>query len=204
MRASVASSLRIAVCVAVAAAGAGCGMARDFLPRTHTSSVSPDGRYTALVRQRLNPDPPDDHLYLGVTGVPPRHLMALAPDSDWCRTIIWTRDSRRVGFVIRDQRLAVFDTETGELTAMVVLVEADGYPGSQEARHITFNDDGSAVSFERFDRPMTRLKRGPAGSTEVPIASISPPLTVSRPERNRGREVVPVPAAPGIARGTAN
>jgi len=41
----------------------GCQMAHDFLPRTHTSSRSPDGRYAAFVHQGLNP--PDDHLYLG-------------------------------------------------------------------------------------------------------------------------------------------
>ena len=62
---------------------------------THTTSVSPNGRYKAFVHQEASVDHPDDHLYLGPSGGRARRLMDLAPDSDWCRTIIWTSDSRR-------------------------------------------------------------------------------------------------------------
>lgn len=48
--------------------------------------------------------------------------MALAPDQDWSRTIVWSPDSRKVGFVINDERLALFDTSTFELDAMLLLV----------------------------------------------------------------------------------
>jgi hypothetical protein len=148
---------------------AGCQIARDLLPRTHTTSTSPDGRYTAFVRQALNNDPPDDHLYLAPAGAAPRRLMDLAPDADWCRTIIWTSDSRRVGFLIRDQQLAVFDAATAEQVAMLVLVKADGYPGSQGARDVSF--DGRAVSFERFERGSNRsLGREAASIAEERLA----------------------------------
>jgi len=140
---------------AVLAAAGGCQLARDLLPRTHTTALSPDGRYTAFVRQGLNPDPPDDHLYLGPTGGSYRRLMDLAPDSDWCRTIAWSADGRRVGFLIRDQRLAIFDAATAEHVAMLQLVTADGYPGSQGARNVTIGP-GGVVSFERFDRTSSR------------------------------------------------
>jgi hypothetical protein len=68
MRASLCLVLGI---VALFAVG-GCRLARDLLPRTHTTSRSPDGRYVAFVHQGLNPDPPDDHLYLGPVGQPAR------------------------------------------------------------------------------------------------------------------------------------
>ena len=144
----------VAVLVALAAT-AGCQLAKDLFPRTHTTSLSPDGRYTAFVRQAANLDPPDDHLYLGPSGGSARRLMDLAPDSDWCRTVVWTSDSRRVGFLIRDQRLAVFDSATGEHLAFLQLVPADGYPGSQGARNVVLRPDG-VVSFERFDRATNR------------------------------------------------
>src|SRR5262245_38041060 len=92
--------------VALLAMG-GCQLAHDLLPRTHTTSRSPDGRYVAFVHQGLNPDPPDDHLYLGPVGQPARYLRALAPDADWSRAIVWSPDSRKVGFVINEQRLAL-------------------------------------------------------------------------------------------------
>ncbi len=169
----------------------GCQMAHDFLPRTHTVSRSPDGRYAAYVRQGFNIDPPDDHLYVGAARGPARRVMDLAPDADWCNTIVWTRDSRRAGFLIRDQRLAVFDAATGAHVATVVLIVPDGYPGSQEARNVAFSDDGTRVTFERFDRAITLLDRN-KGTLEAPLTSNSPKLPEARPARSRGRETVPV------------
>ena len=136
--------------------GAGCQAKRDWLPRTHTVSVSPDGRHAAFVRQGLNIDPPDDYLFLGEGRGRARCLMHLAPDSDWCRTIVWTQDSRLVAYLVRDQQLAIFDTATFEHVAMLPLVRADGYPGSEGARHVVLDDGGRAVSFERFERASGR------------------------------------------------
>lgn len=190
--------VRLVVCVMAVAAGSGCQIARDLLPRTHTTSSSPDGRYTAFVRQHLNTDPPDDHLYLAVAGRSAKRLMSLVPDADWCRTIIWTRDSRRVGFLINEQRLAIFDTESAALISILVLVEADGYPGSQEARSVHFVDDGT-VSFERFDRATAVLRRSDGRTVEAPLTLISPARPVNRPGRSRGWERLQ--AAPSDMRG---
>ena len=121
------------VCLSRRAVGSQWMQAREgLLPRTHTTSTSPDGRYYAFVRQHLNPDPPDDHLYIAARPGAPRHVMALAPDADWCRTILWTPDSRTVGFLINEQRLALFDVRRMALISTVTLVNADGYPGSEE------------------------------------------------------------------------
>jgi len=92
--------------------------------------------------------------------------MDLAPDSDWCRTIVWTNDNRKVGFLIRDQRLAVFDSATGEHVAFVQLVLANGYPGSQGARKVVMESAGR-VSFERY----RRRDGSPLGTETVAIPS---------------------------------
>jgi hypothetical protein len=120
------------------AASCGCQMARDFLPRTHTTSTSPDGRYFAFVRQELNIDPPDDHLFFGAVGQTPKRLMDLGGDVDWCRTIVWSPDSRKVGFLIDDQRLAVFDVAT----AVVVQVFLGGRAREGTILHGVRIDDG--------------------------------------------------------------
>lgn len=143
--------------VATALVASGCRQARDFLPSTHTVSTSPDGKYTAWVRQGFNIDPPDDHLFLRGPDGKTFKLMDLAPDADWCRSIVWTPDSARVGFLITDNRLSIFDVRPREHVAEVVLVKIDGYPGSEEARQLVFNPDGSSVTFDRAERGMHRV-----------------------------------------------
>ena len=183
MRAPLCSALGL---VAIFAVG-GCQLARDLLPRTHTSSRSPDGRYEAFVHQGLNSDPPDDHLYVSLAGRPPRYLRSLAPDSDWSRTIIWSPDSRTVGFLINEQRLALFDTATASEIATLTLVKADGYPGSEEARTISITNDG-IISFDRYRRATTLLQTR-QGVIEAPVTIFG---TYGRPihraEQLLGRE----------------
>ncbi len=148
---------RSAQIVIAAALLSGCGeMRRDFLPRTHTVSTSPDGRSQAWVRQGFSIDPPDDHLFLKRRTGEVTKLLDLAPDADWCHTIIWTRDSSRVGFLITENRLSVFDAASAEHLAEVVLVKIDGYPGSEAVRDIAFTDDGRGAMFERIDRWTSR------------------------------------------------
>ena len=172
-------------------AGTGCHAARDFLPRTHTTSASPNGRSYAFVRQHLNPDPPDDHLYIGHVSGLATHVLALAPDADWCRTIVWTPDSQTVGFLVSDQRLALFDVRTMKLIAMAVLVAPDGYPGSQEARNVAIASDG-VISFERVVRATLLHPRGQR-VIEAPVTwhgTYGRPI--HRPERRVGVERVHV------------
>jgi len=184
--------------VALFASG-GCQLARDLLPRTHTSSRSPDGRHLAFVYQGLNPDPPDDHLYLGSVGQPARYLRALAPDADWSGAIVWSPNSRTVGFVINEQRLALFDVATAREIATLTLVKADGYPGCEEARAISIANDG-IVTFDRYRRA-TMLLQTRQGVIEAPVTIFG---TYGRPihraERLLGRERLQV-ATTGIRPG---
>jgi hypothetical protein len=186
---------------AVVVAASGCRQARDFLPRTHTTSLSPDGRYTAFVRQGLNIDPPDDHLFLAARGGPSRPLMALAPDADWCTRIAWTSDSRKVGFVVADDRLALFNAETGILEAFFFLAGTGCCGGPQDSRNVTLNGDGTEVSFDRFDRTtvLIRPKDGNPFNASLTRQFDHGTMTTKWPvvtrAANRGREVVRVPAA---------
>ena len=117
--------VRSIVCAAAVFAAGGCRLARDLLPRTHTVAASPDRQYVASVYQGLNPDPPDDHLYLSTAGRRAQRLMSLAPDAESCRSIVWSADSRSVGFLINDQRLAVFDAGPDLSRQMLVLPPPD-------------------------------------------------------------------------------
>jgi hypothetical protein len=45
------STVRVLLCATLVGAAAGCKLANDLLPRTHTTSTSPDGRYVAFVHR---------------------------------------------------------------------------------------------------------------------------------------------------------
>jgi hypothetical protein len=189
------STVRALLCATFAVALAACQLANDLLPRTHTTSTSPDRRYVAFVHQDLNPDPPDDHLYLGRTDERARHLMALAPDMDWCRSIVWSPDSRIVGFLINEQRLAVFDVTSGSLIQVRELVKADGYPGSQEARNVSLTDTGE-VTFDRYLRATALFRTRDGRSLEAPVTIFGTHgRPIHQPEQLLGRERLRIPVA---------
>lgn len=177
----------------------GCQSARDFLPRTHTTSVSPDGRHSAFVRQGFNLDPPDDHLFLTTRGRPTRTLMDLAADADWCKTIVWSADSRKVGFVVTDDRLALFDVDTGRLEAFFFLAGSGCCGGPQEARNVALTDDGTEVSFNRFDRAVVLGRSKDGKDFEAAVtrewSDLAATWPLLRPAKDLGREVVRVPVS---------
>jgi hypothetical protein len=125
-------------------------------------------------------------------------LMNLAPDADWCRTILWTPDSRKAGFVIADDRLAVFDVATRRLEAFFFLAGTGCCGGSQESRNVAFDADATEVAFDRFERPIVRLQTrdGRESETHADRESLTvpePEWSLVRPARNLGREVLRVP-----------
>ena len=180
---------RVVVYLTALSAG-GCGL----LPVTHTLARSPDGRHTASVYRAFSIDPPDDHLYFSSDSRREAELMALAPDMDWCQTIVWAANSRHVGFLINEQRLAVFDAATGEHTAMLVLVPDTMAWGPIAARDIRFEADGTRVSFERFERPVARIQ-GRDGPVETHIVWPRRGQTILKPARALGREVLKISTA---------
>ena len=72
-----------------------------------------------------------------------------------------------MGFVINEQRLALFDTATASEIAILTLVKADGHPGSEEARAISIANDG-IVTFDRYRRA-TMLLQTRQGVIETPV-----------------------------------
>lgn len=178
------------VCVAVVLSS-GCRLARDLLPRTHTAAVAPDGQTRAFVRQHLNSDPPDDHLYIARPGEPAREVMALAPDQDWCRAIVWSPDSRRVGFLINDQQLAVYDSHSSELQAMLILTDDRAH----EVRSVSLTEAGS-VSFDLVARALWDIPAKGGQRLQVHAVSIAPyrpAIRIVTPERMLGRRTVTIP-----------
>jgi hypothetical protein len=175
---------------------AGC----NLQPRTMVTSVSPDGRHTARVWRGPSLDPPNDFLYLRSPGTSERTLLALAPDADWCRTIVWTPDSTKVGFVVSDDRLALFDVDSATLEAFFFLAGTGCCGGAQESRSVALSADGREVSFDRVERATVLLGQNDGKTVEATVSRESSPellatKTLTKPARNIGREVVRVPVS---------
>jgi hypothetical protein len=116
---------------------------------------------------------------------------------DWCRSIFWSPNSRIVGFLINEQRLAVFDVATGSLIQMRELVKADRYPGSQEARNVSLADTGE-VTFDRYLRATARFRTGDGRSIEAPVTIFGTHgRPIHRPEQLLGQErlIIPLPVS---------
>ncbi|HPS78558.1 MAG TPA: hypothetical protein PLS53_10430 [Thermoanaerobaculaceae bacterium] len=145
---------RLSALLLVALSVAGCKPITLGLPRVHVSATSPDGRFTATVRNHPAIDPPDQSLWLGPTGGSARMLCRLSADQDWCDTIVWARDGSLVGFLIQDARLLVACPSTGQVVFDTWLVDrSDGYPPARKVAEVGFLPDGSGVAF----RPCPRL-----------------------------------------------
>lgn len=121
--------------------------------RPELRTVSPDGERVAFVRSRVAVDPPAQWLWIGdaESGEAVR-VARLAEDQEWCDEIFWSADGRRVGFLIAGLRVRIYDAGSGDLLGEQVLVEADGYPGSREARSVSFTPDGEALRFRECRR----------------------------------------------------
>jgi hypothetical protein len=93
-------------------------------PRTVLEQRSPDADVAAFVVDRTVLDGPTQTLYIRRKGSPPRQLAKLPADNEACTQIVWTSDSRRVGFVSRGTdgtHLRLFGVENGSLLDKVRL-----------------------------------------------------------------------------------
>jgi hypothetical protein len=136
----------MAIALAAGLASA-CGGEQFGFPRVPVSAVSPDGRFTAFVRNHPNIDPPDQDLWLQERGGDAVRLGPLAPDNEWCDAIVWSADSSRVAFVVKNATLQVYEAETRTKVF-------DAYPGRRPnvfLKDVSLSADGTAAVFNECD-----------------------------------------------------
>lgn len=134
------------------------------LPRVATRASSPDGAFTAEVLNRLSIDPPSQ--FLALRSADGRVILRrLAEDQDWCDTIVWSADSRRVAFLVQGIEVDVYDT-SGQAILRTDLDARGGYPPDQVVRSLAFTDDGRELGFEVCERGSSRCE--PATSILIP------------------------------------
>lgn len=143
---------RLLLALAVVTAS-GCSRELWGVPRVPLSAISPDGRWVALVRNHPTIDGPEQSIWLGPADGTARQLRRLAPDAEWTTAIVWSADSRRVGFVTMDAVIDVYDSSGPTRVASGYVRRPNtGYPPVLALRDPSFSADGRELTFVPCER----------------------------------------------------
>ena len=123
---------------------------------------SADRTRVAYARDRLCEKGPCESLYVGATVETAAALEGLADGQESCTEIAWTKDGKRVAFLINGRQLRIYDAETRKPAGKVNLF-AEGEAADRIARGITFSDNGAAVTFDDCPRKHAGCRSGIVG-----------------------------------------
>jgi hypothetical protein len=146
-------------CTFVSAAG--CTTSR--IERYGALEWSPDRSHVAFSRDRLCEKGPCESLYVGSTVEAAAALEGLADGQESCGEIAWTRDGKRVAFLVNGRQLRIYETETRKPAGKVNLFEEGEASAGRIARGITFSDNGAAVTFDDCPRDHAGCRSGLVG-----------------------------------------
>ncbi len=158
--------IRATLTLAIVCAAVACAFAVGFTSggsRIVVRAPSPDGRWAASVRDRLELDGPHHVLAIEATGTRSRlEVTELAPDMQWCTEATWAPDSSHVAFLINNQHIVVIDASAASKVAEVELVRRD--VSSLVARRLRFSTDGRRVEYDACD-----TQQGSCDVRQVPL-----------------------------------
>jgi hypothetical protein len=124
---------------------------------------SADRARVAFARDRLCQKGPCESLFVGPSVEGATALEGLADGRERCDQIAWTRDGRRVAFLINGRQLRIYDAETRKPAGKVNLFSDEPATASRIARGITFSDNGAAVTFDDCPREHAGCRAGMIG-----------------------------------------
>ena len=154
-----ARAIAIAISIAIVTL-AGC---RPRIERYSALKWSGDKSRVAFARDRLCEKGPCESLYVGPGVDAAAALEGLADGQETCNEIAWTKDARRVAFLINGRQLRIFDAETRKPAGKVNLFADEGASSNRIARGITFSDNGAAVTFDDCPRDHAGCRAGMIG-----------------------------------------
>lgn len=153
---------RLALTLTLAAAAlAGCGSE----PPIHliASETAPDAAHVALVRLVPCDTVWCESLWIGKTPDDASRVSTLPYGAERSDEIAWTRDGKRVAFLVNGYQLRLYDATTHAPAGLMDLVPADAKPTTRIARGVTFSENGAAVTFDDCPRDRSGCKPGLLG-----------------------------------------
>ncbi len=124
------------------------------------SKTAPDGSQAAAVRLEPCGTAWCEGLWLGADAASATLVTTLRPDREHAGEIAWSKDSRRVAFLINGHQLRIYDAQTKAPAGQLDLVPADATPSTRIARGVTFSDNGAAITFDDCPRDTSGCRPG--------------------------------------------
>ena len=124
------------------------------------TEAAPDTHHVAAVRLERCGSAWCESLWVGPTPDALRRIVTLPQDSERCAEISWTRDGKRVAFLINGAQLRLYNADTDAPAGLVDLVPPDSQPTTRIARGVTFSDNGAAVTFDDCPRDRSGCRPG--------------------------------------------
>ena len=104
-----------------------------------------------------------ESLWIGKTADDASRVSTLPHGAERCDEIAWTRDGKRVAFLVNGYQLRLYDANTHAPAGLMDLVPADVQPSTRIARGVTFSDNGAAVTFDDCPRDRSGCQPGLLG-----------------------------------------
>jgi hypothetical protein len=114
--------------------------------------VAPDAGGVAQVRLAPCGSEHCQTLWVGKTPDTTTQLATLQPAAERAEEIVWSRDGKRVGFLINGYQIRLYDAQSHAPAGQINLVPADTTPTTRIARGVTFSDNGAALTFDDCPR----------------------------------------------------
>lgn len=146
-----------AVVIIAAAAASACG-APD--PYVFAARPSPDGSRVAAVRVERCEGGWCESLGVGPDARTLEVVATLAPGTERATEVAWSKDGKRVAFLVNGHQLRIYDAATHAPAGQVSLVPADAGPAGRIARGVTFSDNGAAITFDDCPRDRSGCRPG--------------------------------------------
>jgi hypothetical protein len=124
------------------------------------TETSPDAARVALVRVVECGGGFCESLWIGSTPDSASRISTLPHGQERCTDIAWTRDGKRVAFLINGYQLRIYDAQSHAPAGLVDLVPPDAQPPTRIARGLTFSDNGAAITYDDCPRDRSGCRPG--------------------------------------------
>lgn len=151
---------KLKVCGIVIASLAAASCSTGPAPYVIVSRAAPDSARVALVRLVPCASAWCESLWIGTSPESATRLVTLPQGEEQCDEIVWTRDGKRVAFLINGYQLRLYDAQSHAPAGLVDLVPADTKPTTRLVRGLTFSDNGAAITFDDCPRDRSGCRPG--------------------------------------------
>jgi hypothetical protein len=128
--------------------------------RTLARSTSPDNSRVAFVTEKPCVAALCQAFHIGATDAAATEVRTI--ESSIPTEVVWTPDSKRVGFLANGAELVLFDAQSLKEIGIVRLMSAEAAQ-ARLARGVTFSENGRAVTFDDCPRAHSGCKGGVVG-----------------------------------------